>query len=88
MSNRYREEDVMDKLYKYKDAFSLRDKIGIWPNIEVEKDVTEKSPFFIRLYYVKGEDKKHTRQRNENNVLSRYSKGRFFTILKSSNVNQ
>ena len=26
----------MDMLYKYKDAFSLRDKIGTCPNIEVE----------------------------------------------------
>ena len=35
-------------LYKYKDAFSLRDEIGTCPNIEVEIDVTHKSPFFIR----------------------------------------
>ena len=27
---------VMDMLYKYKDAFSLRDEIGTCPNIEVE----------------------------------------------------
>ena len=45
-------------LYKYKDAFSLRDEIGMCPNIEVEIDVTDKSPFFIRLYHVKGDDKK------------------------------
>ena len=44
-------------LYKYKDAFSLRDEIGTCPNIEVEIDVTDKSPFFIRLYHVKEEDK-------------------------------
>ena len=42
--------------YKYKDAFSLRDEIGTCPNIVVEIDVTDKSPFFIRLYHVKGED--------------------------------
>ena len=35
-------------LYKYKEAFSLGDKIGTCPNIEVEIDVTEKSPFFIQ----------------------------------------
>ena len=29
---------VMDMLYKYKEAFSLRDKIGTCPNIEVEID--------------------------------------------------
>ena len=27
---------VMDMLYKYKEAFSLRDEIGMFPNIEVE----------------------------------------------------
>ena len=48
---------VMDKLYQYKEAFSLRDEIGTCPNIEVEIDVTDKSPFFIRPYHVKEEDK-------------------------------
>ena len=44
-------------LYNYKEAFSLRDEIDTCPNIEVEIDVTDKSPFFIRLYHVKEEDK-------------------------------
>ena len=34
-------------LYKYKDAFSLRDEIGTCPNIEVEIDVTDKSPLLL-----------------------------------------
>ena len=51
-------EEVMDMLYKYKEAFSLRDKIGTYPNIEVEIEVTDKSPFFIRPYHVREEDKK------------------------------
>ena len=50
-------KEVMDMLYKYKEAFSLRDEIGTCPNIEVEIDVTDKSPFFIRQYHVKEEDK-------------------------------
>ena len=29
-------KEVMDMLYKYKEAFSLRDEIGTCPNIEVE----------------------------------------------------
>ena len=33
--SRKEKEEVMDMLYKYKDVFSLRDKIGICPNIEV-----------------------------------------------------
>ena len=47
----------MDMLYKYRKAFSLRDEIGMCPNIEVEIDVTDKSPFFIRPYHVREEDK-------------------------------
>ena len=37
--------EVMDMLYRYKEAFSLRDEIGTCPNIEVEINVTDKSPF-------------------------------------------
>ena len=47
----------MDMLYKYKDAFSLKDKIGTCPNIEVEIDVTNKSLFIIGPYHAKEEDK-------------------------------
>ena len=43
---------VMDMLFKYKGAFSLRDEIGTCPNIEVEIDVRDKSPFHIRPYHV------------------------------------
>ena len=48
---------VMDMLYKYKEAFSLREEIGTCPNIEVEIEVTDKSPFFIRPYHMREEDK-------------------------------
>ena len=50
-------KDVMDMLYKYKAAFSLRDEIGNCSNIEIEIDVMDKSSFFIRPYHVKEEDK-------------------------------
>ena len=42
-----KKKGVRELIYKYKDAFSLRDEIGMYPNIEVEIDVTDKSPFFI-----------------------------------------
>ena len=48
---------VMNMLYKYKEAFSLRDEIGMCPNIEVDIDITDKSPFFIRPYHIRDEDK-------------------------------
>ena len=49
--------EVRDILYKYKDAFSLRDEIGICPIIEVEIAVTDKMPFCIRPYHAKEQDK-------------------------------
>ena len=48
---------VMDMLFNYKEAFSLRDEIGTCPNIEVDIDVTDKLPFFIRLCHIREEDK-------------------------------
>ena len=48
---------VMEMLFKYKEAFSLRDEIGTCPIIEVDIDVTDRSPFFIRPYHVREEDK-------------------------------
>ena len=42
---------------KYKDAFSMRDEIGTCPNIEVEIDITDKTPFFIRPFHAKEQDK-------------------------------
>ena len=45
--SRKEKEEVMDMLYQYKDAFSLRDEIGTCPNIEVGIEVTDKSPFLL-----------------------------------------
>ena len=44
-------------LYEYKDMFSLRDEIGMCLSIEVNIEVTDNSPFFIRPYHVKEEDR-------------------------------
>ena len=53
-----KKEEVMEMLYNYKEAFILRDEIGTCPNIEVGIDMMDKSPFFIRPYHVREEDKK------------------------------
>ena len=50
-------KEVRDLQYEYKNAFILRDKIGMCPNIEAEIDVTDKTPFFIRPFHEKEEDK-------------------------------
>ena len=57
MPNGGRKKEVMDMLYKYKEAFRLRDKIGTCPNIEVEINITDRSPFFSGPYHIKEEDK-------------------------------
>ena len=44
-------------IYEYKGPFSLRDEIGMYPNIKVEIDVTDNSPFVIRPFHAKEEDK-------------------------------
>ena len=44
-------------IYDYKDTFSLRDEIGMCPNIKVEINVMDSSPFFIRTFHAKEKDK-------------------------------
>ena len=56
-SEKSEKKQVMDMLYKYKNEFSLRGDISTCLSIAVEIDVTDKSPFFIRPYHVKEEDK-------------------------------
>ena len=41
-------KEVIEIIYKYKEVFRLRNEIGTCSNIEVEIDVMDKSPFFIR----------------------------------------
>ena len=45
-------------IYEYREAFSLRDEIGTCPNIERDVGVTDKTPFFIRPYLGREEDKR------------------------------
>ena len=49
---------VRDMIYEYREAFSLRDEIGTCPNIEIDIDVTDRTPYFIRPYHVKEEHKR------------------------------
>ena len=51
-------KEVREIIYEYKDTFSLRDKIGTCaPTSNVEIEVTDKTPFFIRPFHAKEEDK-------------------------------
>ena len=44
---KWEEKEVRNLIYEYKYTFSVRDEKGTCPNIEVEIDVMDKSPFFI-----------------------------------------
>ena len=54
---KWEKQKLRNLIYDYKDAFSLRDEIGMCPNIKVEIGVTDNSPFFIRPFHTKKEDK-------------------------------
>ena len=54
-----KEKKEVKDLYQYKDTFNLRDEIGTCPNTEAEIDITDKTPFFIRPFHAKEEDKNH-----------------------------
>ena len=44
-------------LVKYKDAFSLRDEIGMCPNMEIALELNDETPFFIRPFTIKETEK-------------------------------
>ena len=54
---KWEKQKLRNLIYDYKDAFSLRDEIGSCPNIKVEIDIMDNSPFFIRSFHAKEEDK-------------------------------
>ena len=49
--------ELMDVIIKHKKAFSLRDEIGECPNIKIDIDVIDDSPFFVRPFPISEEDK-------------------------------
>ena len=50
-------ETLMDTIKEHKQAFSLRDEIGQCPNIKIDIDVIDNSPFFVRPFPIHEEDK-------------------------------
>ena len=54
---KWEKQKLRNLIYDYNDVFSLRDEIGTCPNIKVEIDITDNSPFFIRPFCAKEEDK-------------------------------
>ena len=52
-----KKETLMDTIKEHKQAFSLRDEIGKCPNIKIDIDVIDDSPFFVRPFPIHEEDK-------------------------------
>ena len=50
-------ESLMEIIKTHKKAFSLRDEIGNCPNIKVDIDVIDESPFFVRPFPISEDDK-------------------------------
>ena len=48
---------LMNIIKLHKEAFSLRDEIGKCPNIKIDIDVIDDSPFFVRPFPIHEEDK-------------------------------
>ena len=66
--------ELMEIILKYKKAFSLRDEIGECPNIKVDIDVIDDTPFFVRPFPISEEDKPcWDWQCTPSNVLSCFS---------------
>ena len=55
--NESEKEELMYIILKHKSAFSLRDEIGECPNIKIDIDVIDESPFFVRPFPISEEDK-------------------------------
>ena len=51
-------EEFLDKVEQFTDVFSLRDEIGTCPFVEVHLKLKDETPFFVRPYPMREEQKK------------------------------
>ena len=87
-------EEFYDLLEQYKQAFSLRDEIGLAPHMQINLELTDTTPFFIRPFSVK-EDMKPKIDKEMNKLcilqilkkeLSGYSSPAMAIPRKNSNI--
>ena len=87
-------EQFYDLLEEYKKAFSLRDEIGLAQDMQIELELTDTTPFFIRPFSVK-EDMKEKIDKEMNKLvvlgilkkeLSGYSSPAMAIPRKNSNI--
>ena len=55
--NSKQKEDFMQTIIKYREAFSLRDEIGLCPHMQVELELSDTTPFFIRPFPIAESEK-------------------------------
>ena len=60
---------LMKLIVKYRDAFSLRDEIGVCPNLTADIQVIDESPFFVRPFPLSETDKEFMDEQMERLVL-------------------
>ena len=57
-------EEFLAKVKQFTDIFNLRDEIGTCPFIEVHLKLKDETPFFVRPYPIREEQKKVIQKRN------------------------
>ncbi len=55
--NSTEKEELRKMMIKYKEAFSLRDEIGECPNMKIDVELTDDTPFFVRPFPIATRDK-------------------------------
>ena len=58
MLNEKGKEEFLEKVGQFTDVFRLRDEIGTCPFIEVHLKLKDETPFFVRPYPMREEQKK------------------------------
>ena len=67
-------EEFLEKVEQSTDIFSLRDEIGTCPFIEVHLKLKDETPFFVRPYPMREEQKKVTKRNGQTRAFRYYPK--------------
>ena len=63
-------------LLKYREAFSFRDETGLCPTMEVKLELNDKTPFYIRPFPIKEEERFIVnREMRKDSLLGIFRKG-------------
>ena len=65
-------EEFLTKVEQFTDVFSLRDEIGTCPFIEVHLKLKDETPFFVRPYPMREEQKKVIQKEMDTRTFRHY----------------